>query len=183
MGQTVARSSALRGRAAVESLGSQREHVGVAEASNPELSAIFTADQADRQQRLAFEDLHARDAERRQRVEVLLGSGLAPTAEDLFHAAMVFQHGGSPAAYERAHELAEEAVRMGHERARWLAAASLDRWLMSTGRPQKYGTQYRALNGVWVLHEVDPATTDDERAEWSVPGLQVAVDRAAAMNA
>ena len=32
------------------------------------------------------------------------------------------------------------------------------------GLPQKYGTQYRSAGDRWVLHEVDPATSDEERA-------------------
>jgi hypothetical protein len=62
--------------------------------------------------------------------------------------------------------------------ARWLAAAAYDRWLMTGGLPQKYGTQYRFAKGRWVLHEVDPTTSDGERARWDVPPLAEALRRA-----
>lgn len=53
-----------------------------------------------------------------------------------------------------------------------LAAAAYDRWLVHQGKPQKYGTQYRSDDGeAFRLEEVDPATTDEERAEWDVPPL------------
>lgn len=53
---------------------------------------------------------------------------------------------------------------------------------MSQKQPQKYGTQYTKTDGVWVLYEVDPATTDAERAEWRVPPLSAAKARAEAMT-
>jgi hypothetical protein len=82
---------------------------------------------------------------------------------------MVFQH-GADRAHVRAHQLAKRAAELGSSQpARWLAAATYDRWLMTGGRPQKYGTQYRSANGHWVLHEVDPATSDEEWTRWDVP--------------
>ncbi len=56
--------------------------------------------------------------------------------------------------------------------ARWLAAAAKDRGLMRLGLPQRYGTQYNiADDGAWILWDVDPSTTDEERAAWNVPTL------------
>lgn len=53
---------------------------------------------------------------------------------------------------------------------------------MTGGLPQKYGTQYRSANGRWVLHEVDPTTSDEERARWDVPPLAEALRRADEMT-
>ncbi len=64
-----------------------------------------------------------------------------------------------------------KGAELGHRAARWLAAAAHDRWLMRQGKPQKYGTQYVTEGDRWRLWEVDPATTDQERKEWSVPPL------------
>ena len=98
---------------------------------------------------------------------------------------MVYQHGDTPAEVGRAHELAVRAVALepGHAAARWLAAAALDRQLMYRGAPQKYGTQFKRVDGVWVVWEVDPTVTDAERAAWNVPPLATARARAAQMNA
>src|SRR6202011_3631592 len=57
---------------------------------------------------------------------------------------------------------------------RWLAAAALDRLLVHEGQRQKYGTQYRTWGGAQMLVEVNPSTTDEERAEWDVPPLAAA---------
>ncbi len=74
--------------------------------------------------------------------------------------------------FELANQLAERAIELGEDDARWLYAATLDRYLTSQGKPQKYGTQYQNVDGKWVLLPVDPATTDEERAEYRVPPLQ-----------
>ena len=94
---------------------------------------------------------------------------------------MIFQHGGDLDSFWQAHQLALRAVDLGHEgkawwcSASWLAAASYDRWLMWQGKTQKYGTQYLVEDGKPVLWEVDPATTDEERARWNVPSLAAAL--------
>lgn len=149
---------------------------------NQELRALFDEDQADRRGEFPA-DLDERDQRRRRRVEQLLAEGTVVDPDDLFCAAMVFQHGADRPYYLRAHELAKRAAELGSTRpARWLAAAAYDRWLMTGGLPQKYGTQYRFANGRWVLHEVDPTTTDDERARWGVPPLAKALRRADQMT-
>jgi hypothetical protein len=155
---------------------------------NAELRRLFEADQRDRSgdiREVDWDQLRDRDRQRRRRVEALIAGGAlrrGPHAEDYFHAAMVFQHGEGSDDIRRAYELASKAAELGMDRARWLAAAAYDRWLMTEGRPQKYGTQYQARDGRWVLYEVDPATTDDERAEWNVPPLAESLARAEQMT-
>lgn len=139
--------------------------------SNPELRAIFEQDQADRRGDMP-PDIWERDQARRARVEELLNTGGVRSGEDYLNAAFVFQHGDKLEHYWQAHELALQAVDLGHGHpARWLAAAAYDRWLMHQGLPQKFGTQYRQQGARFVLHEVDPATSDEERARWNVPSL------------
>src|SRR5262249_9166116 len=98
---------------------------------------------------------------------------------------MVFQHGNDVADYQLSNQLALKAAELDptNKKARWLAAASKDRELMNLGKPQLYGTQFRTENGKWVLYDVDPSITDEERANWNVPPLEQAKKRAEAMNA
>lgn len=145
---------------------------------NPELRRIFEEDQADREGPM-HPQIMARDAARLARVQQLLDEGAVRAAEDHLCAAFVFQHGDQLEHYWQAHELALAAVDLGHgPPARWLAAAAYDRWLMRQGLPQKFGTQYRGQGSRYVLYEVDPATTDEERARWDVPPLAEAIARA-----
>jgi hypothetical protein len=62
---------------------------------NQELRALFEEDQADRRGQLPT-DLAERD-QRRRRFEQLLAEGTVVDPDDLFHAAMVFEHGANRA--------------------------------------------------------------------------------------
>ena len=83
-----------------------------------------------------------RDAERRKKVHSLLADGLVVTAQDFHDAAFIFQHGDIPDDYLLAHILAIEAVVKGDTSSKWIAAATLDRYLQSIGQKQVFGTQY-----------------------------------------
>jgi hypothetical protein len=162
-----------------------------AASSNRELDALYAADQADRDGILSdagspLSSLTQRDDERMKRLREILDAGGARVSQDYEHAAMLFQHGHDVEDYRKAHELALKAVQLdpSNKHAKWLAAASKDRELMTLGKPQLYGTQFRSVEGgPWVLYPVDPSVTDDERAKWNVPPLAEAEQRAARMNA
>jgi len=156
---------------------------------NDELFRLCQDDQADRsgsvRSGINWAEVGARDAQRRKRVKEILDSDGAKVAADYLHAAVVFQHGSQVRDYRLAHDLALRAVELdpGSTEARWLAAASKDRELMTLGKPQLYGTQFRKEGERWVLYRVDPAVTDEERAKWNVPTLEAAKARAEEMNA
>ena len=57
-------------------------------------------------------------------------------------APMVLQHASRPEDYLLAHEFCVVALAKGEKSARWLAAATEDRFLMNLKRPQRFGTQY-----------------------------------------
>ncbi len=96
---------------------------------------------------------------------------------DLEEAGLILQHGNDTADYWNAHELAMRAVHLGDTNALWLAAATLDRYLVKQGKPQRYGTQSTIdpKTGKIVLAPVDPTVTDAERAKWHVPSLRDAL--------
>jgi hypothetical protein len=151
---------------------------------NRELYDMFNADQADRKGDKDWDP--KRDDERRARTEQILAEGGAKASIDWYHAAMIYQHGPTADDARKAHELAMKALSVEpvHEPARWLAAAAEDRALMREGKPQKWGTQFHRPDpdGPWLLWEVDPSVTDEERAKWNVPPLAEAQKRAEAMN-
>src|SRR5688572_13027358 len=154
-------------------------------ADNAELKALFDADQGDRVGAIGH-DLAEQDRKRRQRVREIMDAGEMRTAADHFHAAMVFQHSDSPEDYKLAHELAKKAGELdpSHRAARWLSAAAMDRYLLSVGKPQIYGTQYMVVQDVWVLQRMDEtAVSDQERQALGVPTLAAAKDRVREQNA
>ncbi|MBN8732318.1 MAG: hypothetical protein J0L64_17385 [Acidobacteria bacterium] len=111
---------------------------------NSELKRIYQADQKDRETPLGSSDwktVGPRDAARRARVRQLIDKGEVRTGLDYERAALVFQHGDTNDDILLAHVLAVTAIGMGNGEARWLAAASLDRYLHRLGQPQVFGTQ------------------------------------------
>jgi hypothetical protein len=126
--------------------------------------------------------MRARDLERREQVLQMIANGDLQAAEDFYHAAQIMNHGDISEDAENAHRLALRSAELGYRPARWLAAASYDRWQMYEGKPQKYGTNY-IYDGVKDrLWDVDPATTDEERAEWDVPPLAEQLRKAEEAN-
>jgi hypothetical protein len=156
---------------------------------NPELTQLFDDDQGDRNAKtyesIDWSKVAPRDEARRKRVDEIIAAGGAHAADDYYHAAMVYQHGNAADEIQRAHDLAAKAVELdpAHDAARWLAAAAEDRKLMYEYKPQKWGTQYKKVDGKWIVWPVDPAITDAQRAEWDAPPLAHAYAHAAAMNA
>jgi hypothetical protein len=141
-----------------------------------ELQDLFRADQEERTNHPdhgtpEYWSLRERDAERRKRLENIVESGGLKEPEDYYRASWILNHGESVEEIWQAHVLAKEAVKLGLSRARWLAAATYDRWLMYQGKPQKYGTQIVPDGKRQRVWDVEPATSDAERAEWDVPSL------------
>lgn len=92
--------------------------------------------------RLTEKEYFARLKVRKAKVKALLAAGDLKTGEDFKEAAFIFQHGNNPDDCLFAHVLAMEAVIKGSDSAKWMEAATLDRYLQSIGRPQVFGTQY-----------------------------------------
>lgn len=146
---------------------------------NAELTRICDEDQKDRQAedpgKVDWSVVAKRDAERLKRTKEIAAQGGLKVADDYFRAALVLQHSPETADYEQAHLWCLKAVELDPDLpdARWLAAATEDRYRMSQGKPQLYGTQFKKdkEDGPWYLWQVDPSITDDERAKWDVPPL------------
>lgn len=111
--------------------------------SNPEMAAIFKADQADRMtQPIDWKVVWPADEKRRIRTEQLLDEGDLKSGDDFYDAAFVFQHGDAANDYMKAHLLAMVAIAKGQPDATWIASATLDRYLQEIGKPQVLGTQF-----------------------------------------
>src|SRR5215204_2573707 len=141
-----------------------------------ELSSLYCADRQERVNQpqspsLEYQAMRARDLTRRTRVMAIVAAAELHTAEDYYHAAWIMNHGDTPEDARQAHLLALRASELSYRAARWLAAASYDRWQMYQGKPQKYGTNYVFDGNRDRLWDVDPQTTDEERAAWDVPPL------------
>jgi hypothetical protein len=155
---------------------------------NPELAALYDADQADRKpgqgKKIDWKVVGPGDKQREARVKDLYKTGGLRTGNDYHRSAMVLQHAAEPEDYLLAHEFCVVALSLGERDARWLSAATEDRFLMGIGRPQRFGTQYRSAgpNQPYKLHKVDSGVTDGLRRALGVPTLDEARAREAKMN-
>ncbi len=139
-----------------------------------ELKEIYDADQADRKSGdINWYEVFKRDSLRRVRVHQLLDSNKVSTARDYKNAAMVFQHGKDSSDYGMAVRLMKEAIELDSTTSKWLLAAATDRYLLSKGEPQIYGTQYHKMGDEpWKLADIDTTKiSDDERIRFGVETL------------
>lgn len=153
-----------------------------------ELARLCAEDQADRKPQSGPVDgkaIVARDEARQKRVKEIYAAGELVTAADYHHAALILQHAHEPDDYLLAHELCVVALAKGDLEARWLCAATEDRFLMSIERPQRFATQYKAEHPGEPMHlyDVGDGVTDALRAELGVPSLARAKEREAMMQA
>ena len=128
------------------------------------------------------------DSLRRVQVDSVVALGELLSANDYYHAAMIYQHGGDSLFYSKAYEMSSKAVELDstHKEAKWLSAASWDRYLISIGKPQWYGTQFTFNQeiGRYALGEIDTTRVDDvERERMGVRTLKEARAYADSLNA
>jgi hypothetical protein len=121
------------------------------------------------------------DEERVEIVLPIIARGELKTPEDKYNAALVLQHtpltfcekrlvSTNPDNYLLAHHLFQSAYAGGYKDARYLIAASIDRYLSMTKGYQKYGTNrmnnQETGKEEWV--PIDRNTPDSERAKYGV---------------
>jgi hypothetical protein len=122
--------------------------------TNAEMTAIFNADQTDRNaSKIDWSIIGPKDKKRRARTQELLASGALQSGEDFYNAAFVFQHGDAPDDYLKAHLLAMIAMARDAPEAVWIASATLDRYLQAIGQPQVLGTQFALPTDAPVTQE------------------------------
>jgi len=126
------------------------------------LRKIYDEDQKDRN------DVEG-DARRRAQVRELVADDKVQTGEDYYYAGFIFQHGQKPEDYLYAHVLAVTALGKGFTPAKWLSAASLDRYLRSIKQPQIFGTQFGSLFDDGDLEPYNKELLSDKTREtWCV---------------
>lgn len=137
-------------------------------ADNIEMTKLFEADQDARKSTrgVDWDKLNKEDAERRVAIQKLLDEHKLHTGNDYYHAAFIFQHGGKPEHYLKAHALAIIATEKGRQKASWIAAATLDRYLQAIGQKQIYGTQYsKGSEKPWTQEPYDRTVINDTMRE------------------
>jgi len=156
-----------------------------------ELRDLFEADQAERSGPIEAVDMNAlnqKDSVRRGRLRAMVADSVLGSAKSYYYAAMLMQHGVDSTAYRQAHDWARrsEAIDSTRIEVRWLVAAAWDRYQMSRGAPQWYGTQTARMDegrGALVLYDLDQTrVTDRERKYRGVGTLAELCGRLNAIN-
>lgn len=114
----------------------------------------------------------ASDWIRVNKIRRIAAADLLSTADDYAHAARILQHGNTADDYLKAQEFSLTAYELGREDMLRHSALAEDRYLVALGQPQKYGSQFVCEPGIgWQLEPVDPAITDEERANMNIEPL------------
>ena len=100
---------------------------------NQELTSLYETDKQERtNQPLVntpeYKAMRVRDRARRERVMEIVQANELSSAEDYYHAAQIMNHEDTIDDARTAHMLALQSSELGYRPARWLAAASYDRW-------------------------------------------------------
>ncbi|MGB8602090.1 MAG: hypothetical protein WCD42_07830 [Rhizomicrobium sp.] len=155
----------------------------IIDVNNPQMDALFAADQADRAPGTKWTEetslrVYQQDQARRGQTRTMLQQHQLHSGDDFVHAAFIFQHGETPADYMLAHILAMTAMTRGNasdshgQTAAWIAAATLDRYLLETKQKQIFGTQFGTKKDTSEM-EFSPADLnqipDDIRWTFGVP--------------
>jgi len=142
-----------------------------------ELKEIFDADQADRRAMEGngknsdlVKEMLEKDAVRLEKAneiyEEYKSGSLTVSEKELGQLAFLFQHSNKSDDYQKAMELGNAAGEGG----KWIAAAAEDRWLVSKGGKQKWGTQFtHDREQVPMLSDEESGITDEMREERGIP--------------
>jgi len=140
-----------------------------------DLEDLYYEDKKEREDSsIETETVELHTQERLKKLKKLLPNIDQSEIWNCHYVAYLLQHGNSEYEYKLAHDYAQKAIAMGSSVTKWLYAATLDRWLISQGKKQKYGTQFKFENGNWELLSTDESVTDEERKEYGVPPLSQA---------
>jgi hypothetical protein len=130
---------------------------------------LYAEDQNENPGNITEQEHNRHGVVRRSEIRLMLAKGEIETASDFHDAAVLFQHGEAADDYMMAHIFAIEALLRGDNSSKWIAAATLDRYLQIIGRPQIFGTQYDAETASDASKEqgklVDPKVANLRRTQ------------------
>lgn len=153
---------------------------------NQELKLLYEQDQNARKvENIDWPKLIKQDSVRRVEVNKLVVQNKLSSSNDYFRAAMIFQHGNKAPSYKTAWQFAQKAFQIDstNRNARWLIAASYDRYLISKDKPQIYGTQFVVMNNKYYLQRIDTTkVSDKDRIYYGTRTLQEIRDYLTKMN-
>jgi hypothetical protein len=149
------------------SIGLSAQSTAPATAAVSRVHQLEVEDQSENPGNISAEEYYRHGDARRAEVRKLLEEGKLTSGEDFSDAALIFQHGQTPEEFLFAHVLAVEALIREGSADKWLAAATLDRYLQAVNQPQIFGTQYPGdkAAGNTPKPQVDPHVMNIQRTQ------------------
>jgi hypothetical protein len=149
------------------SIGLSTQNAAPTTAAVSRVHQLEIEDQSENPGNISATEYYRHGDARRAEVRKLLEEGKITSGEDFSDAALIFQHGQTPEEFLFAHVLAVEALIRGGSADKWLAAATLDRYLQAVNRPQVFGTQYPGDKsaGNAPKPQVDPRVMNIQRTQ------------------
>lgn len=159
-------------------------------ARSKELKKLFEADIHDRDNwekmsRKQLEMMRMRDQVRRIRVSEIFAEGCFKTSDDYAEAALIYQHGEDPDHFYQAFIWSNRAVALGDKDQKQMVALTIDRYLVSIGKKQLFGSQAfasPATNWCYCMSQVEPTFPDSMRQDYLKKSLKSEYAEIAAMN-
>jgi hypothetical protein len=149
------------------SIGLSAQSAAPATAAVSRVHQLEIEDQSENPGNISAAEYYRHGDARRAEVRKLLEEGKLTSGEDFSDAALIFQHGQTPEEFLFAHVLAVEALIRAGSADKWLAAATLDRYLQAVNRAQVFGTQYPGdkAAGNTTKPQVDPHVMNIQRTQ------------------
>lgn len=165
------------------------DHPEIQEERSQELQRLKEADQREREgfeqfSEAQWQQLWENDLIRRKRVGEILAEGCFHVAKDYMAASLIYQHGDVPDHYYQAFIWANRAVELGDEDAKHFVALTIDRYLVSIGKKQLFGSQAYVdhIGGCFCLQPIEKSFTDTIRKDYLFPSLQEMYQWLASVN-
>ncbi len=142
-----------------------------------ELQAIVSDDQKDRTPPVDWSQVGPRDEIRRKRVGEIFGEGCFNSASDYSAAALIYQHGTVSDHYFQAFLWSKKAFELGNSWEGHSVANGIDRYLVSTGHRQLFGTQFRQdpNTKLWCIEPIEKTFPDSKRVQYLKMSLEESI--------
>lgn len=154
--------------------------------NNYQLIEIYKNSIDDRKNyNITWHEILKRDSLRRKKVDGILNSIKIKTGKDYLNAAKIFKYGNDSINQLKTISLIKKAIQLDSTINKLLLAETTDRYLLSIGKPQIYGTQFykEAYNKPWVIAKIDTTKiSDKERIKLGVKTLEQLRDKVKHMN-
>ncbi len=179
---TVALAGAPEGSVTPPGKGCESRSEADNEAFTAELKKLYDDELADALARSQGEKAKDKSIARANEALSKESRGELCTVDQQFWAAMVMLNATKETAAARAYHLGEHLVTERYSRGPWLAAVAYDRWAVSQGSLQFYGSQTRAADGKVCLYWMDPAFPDDRRKAYGHPTMTEVITKVLEVN-